>query len=467
MNCKSCGMEMPENGRFCPYCGADQTTEEATAAAQPPVEEVPESPEDVSAEKKLKGRRRWATITGCVAVMAVLALVLSFAFPDFSVANLDIKGWFDWEIFRENTIRKQDDYTVKDTTAEKKADVVVATVGDAELTNGELQLYYQMAVIQFVNENYYYLNLYPTYYNLDYTQPLEDQVCPLSEEGLSWQQYFVQLAIATWQQNKIMDLEAAENGFQLESDVREYLDNLEETTRETAIQQGYGTAEELIKVVFGSNTTMAHYYDYERVYYTSYLYFKQITELTDAELETYFKENQEALEEEGIQQDGKYVVDVRHILIKADGTCDDDGNVTFEDAEKAAAAKAKAEELLAKWKEKGTEEYFAELANEYSEDQSGNVTDGGIYQGVSEGQMVTNFNNWCFDAERQSGDVAIVETEYGYHIMYFSAYGEEVWKTQTQYYYRLQVSTGIFEELLQKYPMEVDYSKIALAYVAL
>ena len=33
--------------------------------------------------------------------------------------------------------------------------------------------------------------------------------------------------------------------------------------------------------------------------------------------------------------------------------------------------------------------------------------------------MVSNFNNWCFDTARKTGDTAIVETEYGYHVMYF------------------------------------------------
>ena len=33
--------------------------------------------------------------------------------------------------------------------------------------------------------------------------------------------------------------------------------------------------------------------------------------------------------------------------------------------------------------------------------------------------MVTEFNDWCFDSARKTGDVDIVETEYGYHIMYF------------------------------------------------
>ena len=33
--------------------------------------------------------------------------------------------------------------------------------------------------------------------------------------------------------------------------------------------------------------------------------------------------------------------------------------------------------------------------------------------------MVSAFNDWCFDSARKAGDTGIVETEYGYHVMYF------------------------------------------------
>ena len=35
--------------------------------------------------------------------------------------------------------------------------------------------------------------------------------------------------------------------------------------------------------------------------------------------------------------------------------------------------------------------------------------------------MVTEFNDWCFDANRKAGDVEMVKTDYGYHIIYFVA----------------------------------------------
>ena len=116
--------------------------------------------------------------------------------------------------------------------------------------------------------------------------------------------------------------------------------------------------------------------------------------------------------------------DVRHILISFEGgTTDDKGNTTYSDAEKAAA-KAKAEELLEQWKNgDATEDSFAALANEHSTDPGSNTT-GGLYEDVYPGQMVTNFNDWCFDEARKVGDTGIVETNYGYHIMFFSADSE-------------------------------------------
>jgi len=119
------------------------------------------------------------------------------------------------------------------------------------------------------------------------------------------------------------------------------------------------------------------------------------------------------------------VVNVRHILIKTDSTA--------EDQEAAAAeAKAKAEEVLQEWKDgEATEDSFAALANQYSEDGGSNTT-GGLYENIYQGQMVTTFNDWCFDASRKAGDTGIVESDYGYHVMYFSGAGDAYWKIQVR-----------------------------------
>ncbi len=64
-----------------------------------------------------------------------------------------------------------------------------------------------------------------------------------------------------------------------------------------------------------------------------------------------------------------------------------------------------------------TEDAFAKLAMLHSAD--GNAADGGIYEDVTVGYMVPEFEGWALDESRKAGDVGIVETTYGYHIMYF------------------------------------------------
>ena len=123
-------------------------------------------------------------------------------------------------------------------------------------------------------------------------------------------------------------------------------------------------------------------------------------------------------------KDANYpTVNVRHILIQADKG--EDGTWS---EEALAAAKAEAERILAEY-EAGdkTEESFAALAEQYSTDE-GSREDGGLYENVAKGQMVQEFNDFCFAEGRKSGDTGIVygtNGQYaGYHVMYYVGEGE-------------------------------------------
>ena len=98
-----------------------------------------------------------------------------------------------------------------------------------------------------------------------------------------------------------------------------------------------------------------------------------------------------------------HTVNVRHILVDDEATAND-VLAQFEAGEK-------------------TEDAFAALAAEYSTD-TGSSENGGLYENVTKGQMVEPFETWCFDASRQSGDTGIVQTDYGYHVMYFVSRSE-------------------------------------------
>lgn len=129
-------------------------------------------------------------------------------------------------------------------------------------------------------------------------------------------------------------------------------------------------------------------------------------------------------------------VAVRHILATVDESGLNEESDTYESELQARkdAAKAKAEDLLAKWQSgEATEDAFAALANAESQDGGSNTT-GGLYSQFPQGQMVPEFNDWCFDAARKPGDTGIVYGESanykGYHVMYFVGQDLPYWKVQ-------------------------------------
>lgn len=143
--------------------------------------------------------------------------------------------------------------------------------------------------------------------------------------------------------------------------------------------------------------------------------------------------------------DDAQVYSVRHILITPANSEDESTSSTetgYTD-EQWANALSKAEAIVDEYnKGEKTELAFAELAEEYSEDTESTSAGssglyGGGYEGTHIGEMVSEFEGWAVDPSRKYGDVDIVKSEYGYHIMYFIFAGPE-------YYYNAQ--TDLAEE---------------------
>ena len=137
---------------------------------------------------------------------------------------------------------------------------------------------------------------------------------------------------------------------------------------------------------------------------------------------------------------------VRHILVQdADGQ-----QISALSEEEKAALKQQAEDILQEWKAgEATEESFAKLADEKSADSP----EGGLYENVYIGQMVTPFEDWVFDASRQPGDTGIVETTYGYHVMYFVGDGDISWKADAAANLRSEAVSAQTKEYQESYPI--------------
>ena len=152
------------------------------------------------------------------------------------------------------------------------------------------------------------------------------------------------------------------------------------------------------------------------------------------------------------------LISVRHMLAEFNYYWDATGNQHLDESTKKET-KEKAEAWLKEWKEgKATEESFGELANKYSKDGDG--TTGGLYEDVYPGMMVEAFNDWCFDKDRKPGDTGIIETEFGYHVMYFVETQEE--DTFRDAMIKSDMIEEAVTEWLEKYTKELKVEQINL-----
>lgn len=463
--CKFCNAELPDGSTVCPSCGKDNAAESGSKAAKPG--------------------------SAALIIVGVLALVIlaigafftakegtTYAAEDGVVAASEEATEATAEEATEEATEapteaptvpadgNPDDVTCKGSyTAEDEAVVsarekVVATAGEYELTLGQLQVYYWMEFRNFMSQ----YGTYASYFGLDVSQPLDTQMCSGLEEARTWQQFFLEGALNSWNNYRAMAAEADANGFELTEQQRSAIDNAAAELEEAAAANGFESGIAMLHSSLGAGAELEDYVYFMELYYKANGYYAQIAqsfEPTDEQLDDYFEEHAEGYAASGITKDTK-LVNVRHILVYPEGA-DGTNLATQEFSEEAwAASEKKAQEILDQFLAGDkTEESFAALANEYSEDPGSN-TNGGLYENVSEGEMVAAFNDWCFDAARQVGDTGTVKTNYGYHVMYFSG-SQTTWQKYARNDYMVENATAAAKEIAAKLPMTVQYSDILLA----
>mgnify|MGYP003293622330 CR=1 FL=1 len=123
--------------------------------------------------------------------------------------------------------------------------------------------------------------------------------------------------------------------------------------------------------------------------------------------------------------------DVRHLLVAFPETEKDENGKEIEltDAQKAETKK-KAQEILDEYLKNPTLENFVALTKEHTDDvdSEGKPNGDGLYEEVADnGQYVEEFTNWAIDPARKPGETGLVETDYGYHIMYYVEANEATW----------------------------------------
>lgn len=503
--CHYCGEEFDEELTVCPACGKEQpenvpvpgeaeaspdTAQEAAAEVAVPVEaaqnasestpaaDAQSAPEAAPVKKGVASASAIALGAAIVLLLAAILAVLILNGKDTAVqpealASEAVTQTAESTEAAETTeatipadgnpddVTCKGSYTVSDEEVKAANGEAVATAGDSTLTNGQLQILYWRSVQNF----YAQYGTYAQYFGLDHTQSMDTQVCGVAD-GLTWEQYFLQDALNNWTIFEAVAQQAREAGFQMSDENREQMNTMEEGLLETATNNGFTDITAMIARNFGAGATLEDYKSFWEMYFLSSDYYNEITGSfapTAEEIAEYFNTHEAEYADNGLDKTTSSV-DVRHILILPEGaTIETVTTEEFSD-EAWAAGEQKAQEILDQWLSGDkTEDGFATLANENSAD-TGSNTNGGLYSGVTEGQMVEAFNDWCFDSSRQVGDYGIVKTQYGYHIMYFCG-SQLLWESQAESDLLAQLSNDFINNAVEAADVKIDYSAIKLGFV--
>ena len=500
MKCKYCQAELEEGVTLCPACGKEQEVAEETPVvetaeevASAEVEETPAAEVEVIAETEEAAAPEIKE--GVKATPAKIALAIAAGVVVLALLVAIVVGGIDGKTLKptvEATVApaeeilqtepaltvvegdipadgNPDDVTCKGSYSATKEELdaamntVVATMGDEELTIGELQVYYWEAIYAF-DSNY---GSYAAQLGLNVMGNMDRQLCAIGDISMTWQQYFLDYALNTWHTHQAVALEGKEAGYELEEVYQAELDAMPGQIDETVAYYGLADANQWIQEYIGPGCTVEDYLNYIETYYRGYGYLDQLEKgmtFTAEQVEAYYAENEALYTQNGLTKDAGKTVDIRHILLMPEnGTTGADGYPVYAE-EDWAACEVEVQKIYDEWMAGDkSEESFADFAAKYSQD--GNAAQGGIYENVTEGYMVPAFNDWCFDAARQPGDHGLVKTEYGYHIMFFVG-SQEIWYGTAEADLLSEKISAVLPAAKEKNPMTVDYSAIKLGVMA-
>ena len=280
--------------------------EPADAPAEEAVEDLfaDEEAEVKPAKKPIKPFLLGLILGGCVVLLGLLGFFV------LKGAGIDIGP-------RPNDVYYKDSYTATHDTLAKKADTVVATIGDKKLTMSELQLYYINSIYAFYSQNYYYMSMM----GLDLSQPLDQQYY-MGQEGMTWEQFFLDSALQSWQSYTTVEILAEQENFTVSAELQAQIDGIASQLDSIAAAYGYESAQAYLDEEMAPGVTTDVYVNFNRVYcisneYVSNFYKEEYPNII--EITRYYNDNKDVFQSNGVTQDMGLISSVRYILIQPQG----------------------------------------------------------------------------------------------------------------------------------------------------
>lgn len=338
------------------------------------------------ADKKKKQRTKW--------IIVGVALVIFFAF----VIYLNSGALY----------RSLDALTVKNT--EVTVGDTTISVGERGFSVAECNYVYHMQYISLMNT---YGNYASTLLQLDTTKPLDEQNCPLNTDGkenYTWDQYFRDATKSQLTQLAAYEAYAEQHDIKLTDDDYAEIDETIKSIESTAKENNYGSVSKFLAANYGRgcNESVAR-----AIMELQTLAGKVQTSITDAE--TYTAE--QLAEKYDSVKDSYDKFTYSYYFAEAavpehEHSEDEDEHTHEPTDETKAAAKATAEEILAKLSDSTS---LADAAKAV-------VTDAEVKEqtDLAGSSVETALSEWIKSADRKAGDTAVVDSDSGSYVVVFT-----------------------------------------------
>lgn len=340
------------------------------------------------ADKKKKQRTKW--------IIVGVALVIFFAFAIYLNSGA--------------LYRSLDALTVKNTEV---------TVGDTTISAGErgfsvaeCNYVYHMQYISLMNT---YGDYASTLFMLDTSKPLDEQECPSfmnteGKENYTWDRYFRDATRSQLKQLAAYEAYAGQHDIKLDDDDLKEIDDTIASIAETAKKNNYGSVSKFLAANYGRGCNESVARDIMKL---QALAAKVQTSITDAE--TYTAEELSAKYDSVKDSYDKFTYSyylVAAELPEHEHSEDEDEHAHEPTDEAKAAAKATAEEILAKLSD-GTS--LADAAKAV-------VTDAEIKEqtDLAGSSVEAALSEWIKSADRKAGDTAVVDSGTGSYVVVFT-----------------------------------------------
>lgn len=344
----------------------------------------------------------------------------------------------------------KEDYTVSLEDLKSSYATEVANLGDQKVDLELLQVAYWTEFVNFL-----YQNSDNPASNLDPSVPLHEQIVPGTSH--TWQQHFLDKALTTLHEFMAMAHGAKQDGLTIPDEVQAAVNSEFAEMEKAAKDAGYTDMNAYVTYLFGPGCTVKGWKAYNYLsrcseYYMSYRVSK--LNVTDKMIEEYYDKYETDFINSGMIKDDTFVYEVRHIMVIVDEGSDE---TVWE------AARVKAQGWLDTYLAgKQTEEAFSQLAFEYSDDNE-SYMGGGLISGLVERSTYPEaFKNWYLDENRKIGDVELVKTELGYHVMYYVGTLPS-WKYNAGQSLTNTMIAKIIPDTTAKYAITVHYDKLMVA----